>query len=74
MMDSAFDSIPLQEMEGVYRYIADELFANWHDSNLDETTFYADWQIARLSNNEKIQKVFNEYYELEPTDTEYFNV
>jgi hypothetical protein len=51
--------------------IADHLLAQWLDSQLDEGTFYADYQIALITDDDSVQKDFNEYYELTKDDDEF---
>jgi hypothetical protein len=47
------------------------LFEDWNNSNLDEGTFYADWKIAELSNDNYLKGRFNQFYDLTPEDDEY---
>jgi hypothetical protein len=54
--------------------ISEQLFEDWNSSNLDEGTFYADYQIAEKSEDPYLQSKFNLFYELTPEDEEYFNV
>ena len=54
--------------------IGEKLFEDWNDSNLDEGTFYADWRIAQLSDDNYLKGKFNQFYNLTPEDEEYFNV
>jgi len=51
--------------------IGQKLFEDWNDSNLDEGTFYADWQIALLSDDNYLKGRFNQFYDLTPEDDEY---
>ena len=51
--------------------IGQKLFEDWNDSNLDEGTFYADWQIALLSDDNYLKGRFNQFYDLTPDDDEY---
>jgi hypothetical protein len=48
-----------------------KLFEDWNSSNLDEGTFYADYQIALLSDNNYLKGRFNQFYDLTPEDDEY---
>ena len=48
-----------------------KLFEDWNSSNLDEGTFYADWKIAELSNDNYLKGRFNQFYDLTPEDDEY---
>ena len=54
--------------------IGEKLFEDWNDSNLDEGTFYADWQIAMLSDDNYLKGRFNKHYDLTPEDDEYLEV
>jgi hypothetical protein len=51
--------------------IGEKLFEDWNDSNLDEGTFYADYQIALLSDDNYLKGRFNQHYDLTPEDDEY---
>ena len=51
--------------------IGEQLFEEWNSSNLDEGTFYADWKIAELSNDNYLKGRFNQFYDLTPEDDEY---
>jgi hypothetical protein len=51
--------------------IAEQLFEEWNNSNLDEGTFYADYQIASLSDNNYLKGRFNQFYDLTPKDEYY---
>ena len=51
--------------------IAEQLFEEWNSSNLDEGTFYADYQIASLSDNNYLKGRFNQFYDLTPEDEYY---
>jgi hypothetical protein len=48
-----------------------KLFEDWNSSNLDEGTFYADYQIALMSDNNYLKGRFNQFYDLTPKDDEY---
>ena len=51
-----------------------KLFEDWNSANLDEGTFYADYQIALLSDNNYLKGKFNKFYDLTPEDDEYLEV
>ena len=55
-------------------YIAEELFQQWTDSNLDEGTFYADFRFAEMCESKEIKQAFNTYYELKEGDEYYVGV
>jgi hypothetical protein len=61
-------------VDAVITEISEHLFEQWNSSNLDEGTFYADYQIALMSSDPYLQSRFNLFYELTPEDEEYFNV
>jgi hypothetical protein len=61
-------------IDAVITEISEHLFEQWNSSNLDEGTFYADYQIALMSSDPYLQSKFNLFYELTPEDEEYFNV
>lgn len=48
-----------------------QLFEQWNDSNLDEGTFYADWQIAKMCNDNYLIDKFHKHYDIKEGD-EYF--
>jgi hypothetical protein len=53
--------------------IADQLFEEWHNSNLDEGTFYADWRIASMSSSNYLKGRFNQFYDLKQGDEYYLD-
>ena len=58
-------------IDAVFTEIAEQLFENWNSSNLDESDFYADYQIALMSGDKYIKEQFNNFYGLSPSDKEY---
>ena len=46
--------------------IANQLFDEWHESNLDEGIMYADWKVCSMSNSNYFKRRFNEYYNIQP--------
>ena len=56
------------------REIIEQLFEEWHNSNLDEGTFYADWRIASMSSSNYLKGRFNQFYDLNPGDEYYIEV
>lgn len=68
---SMFDSYPPNVTDAILQGIAEDLLDSWMTSNLDEGTFWADYQIALSCDDDAVQKDFNEYYELTPDDDEY---
>lgn len=55
----------------IIQEISEQLFEDWNNSNLDEGIFYADYQIALMTDDRYIKSKFNEFYELTPEDEEY---
>jgi hypothetical protein len=53
--------------------IGQKLFEDWNSSNLDEGTFYADQQIAILSDDTYLKDKFNKFYELKEDDDDFLN-
>lgn len=51
--------------------IGDQLFEDWHNSNLDEGIFYADYQIALMCDSNYLKRRYNEHWELTP-DEEFY--
>ena len=51
--------------------IASQLFHQWHMSNLDEGTMYADWKVCSMSNSNYFRRKFNEHYNIQPNDEFY---
>ena len=51
--------------------IGDQLFENWHNSNLDECILYADYQIALMCDSNYLKRRYNEHWELTP-DEEFY--
>jgi len=62
---------PKHVTDVILQGIADDLLDSWMNNNLDEGTFWADYQIALMCDDDAVQKDFNEYYELTPDDDEY---
>lgn len=61
-------------IDSIYTDIADHLLDQWINNNLDEGQYYADLQVALMSGDNYVQKKFNEFYELTPSDNDYFEV
>jgi hypothetical protein len=58
-------------VDAICTEIGEHLFEQWNSSNLDEGTFYADYQIALLSDSNYLKGRFNQFYDLTPEDDEY---
>lgn len=51
--------------------ISEHLFQEWMDSNLDEGSFYADYQFAVMCDSKEIKQAFNQFYDLKEDDEHY---
>ena len=51
--------------------IGDQLFQDWHNSNLDEGILYADYQIALMCDSNYLKRRYNEHWQLTP-DEEFY--
>jgi hypothetical protein len=51
--------------------ISEHLFQEWMDSNLDEGSFYADYQFAVMCDSKEIKQAFNQFYDLKEDDDHY---
>ncbi len=73
MLDKAsmFDSYPPHVTDVILQGIAENLLDSWMTSNADEGTFWSDYQIALMCDDDAVQKDFNEYWELTPDEDEY---
>ena len=61
-------------VDAICTEIGEHLFEQWNSSNLDEGTFWADYQIALLSDSNYLKGRFNQFYDLTPEDEEYLEV
>lgn len=71
MQHGAFDNESKAVMDSIYQDIGLQLFEEWNNSNLDEGQYYADFQIAYMSNNNYIKDRFNQFYDLNPEHDDY---
>ena len=53
--------------------IAEHLFDEWTNANLDEGTFYADYRFAEMSSSKLIREAFNKFYEIGEEDEHYLD-
>ena len=53
--------------------ISEQLFEEWHNSNLDEGQLYSDWRIADMSSSNYLKGRFNQFYDLNPGDEYYLD-
>ena len=51
--------------------ISEHLFDEWMNSNLDEGSFYADYQFAVMCDSKEIKQAFNQFYNLKEDDEHY---
>ena len=71
MQHGAFDDLPDMVRDAVFTDIADQLLDDWINSNLDESQYFADLQIAHRSSDPFMRKTFNEFYNLTPEHDDY---
>jgi len=71
---SMFDDINPMVQDAIKADVAFALLDEWNDSNLDEGTMYADYQICLKYGDPLLQKQFNEFYKMTLTDDLYFEV
>jgi hypothetical protein len=74
MQHGAFDDLPDMVRDAIFSDIADQLLDDWIQSNLDESQYFADLQIAQRSGDPILQNKFNEFYNLGPEDEDYFGI
>lgn len=68
---SMFDSYPPHVTDAILQGIAEDLLDSWLTSNADEGTFWSDYQIALMCDDDAVQQDFNNYWELTPDEDEY---
>lgn len=74
MQHGAFDDVNLMVKDAIFSDIADQLLQDWIDSNLDESQYFADMQIAQRSGDPMLQDKFNKFYNLTEEDNDYFRL
>jgi len=74
MQHGAFDDLNDMVRDAVFSDIADQLLQDWIDSNLDESQYFADMQIAQRSGDPMLQDKFNKFYNLTEEDNDYFRI
>ena len=68
MADTSFmDNENQMVIDATLSEIGDQLFEDWHNSNLDEGIFYADYQIALMCDSNYLKRRYNEHWELTPS-------
>jgi hypothetical protein len=58
-------------VDAICTEIGEQLFEDWNQSNLDEGTFWADYQIALMCDSNYLKGRFNQFYDLNPNDQYY---
>ena len=72
MADVSFmDNENQMVIDATLQEIGMQLFEDWHNSNLDEGIFYADYQIALMCDSNYLKRRYNEHWELTP-DEEFY--
>jgi hypothetical protein len=74
MQHGAFDDLPDHIRDAVFSDIADQLLEDWINNLLDESQYFADFQIAAMSNDPMMKQKFNQFYELNPEHDDYLEV
>ena len=74
MQHGAYDDLNYMVREAVLSDIADQLLQDLIDSNLDESQYFADMQIAQRSGDPMLQDKFNKFYDLKEEDNDYFRI
>jgi hypothetical protein len=72
MQHGAFDDLPDMVRDAIFSDIADQLLDDWINSNLDESQYFADLQIAYMSGDPMLRDKFNKFYNLTEKDDDYF--
>ena len=60
-------------VDAICTEIGEQLFEDWNSSNLDEGTFWADYQIALMCDNNYLKGRFNQFYDLKQGDEYYLD-
>ena len=58
-------------VDAICTEIGEQLFEDWNQSNLDEGTFWADYQIALMCDSNYLKGRFNQFYDLNKDDEHY---
>ncbi len=74
MQHGAFDDLPDMVRDAIFSDIADQLLDDWIQSNLDESQYFADLQIAHMSGDPMLRDKFNKFYNLTEKDDDYFGI
>lgn len=71
--DSFTDLLDDELKNDMYQQIANDLFDDWNDANLNEGLLYADYKIAEASGDSLIINEYHEHWKLEPGDEYYID-
>ena len=71
--DSFTDYLDSEVRHDMYQRIANDLFDDWNDSNLNEGLLYADYRIAEASGDTDIIEEYHNHWQLEPGDEYYID-
>ena len=71
--ESFLDAMNINQMviDAEITSIGEQLFEDWNNSNLDEGTFWADYQIALMCDSNYLKGRFNQFYDLNKDDEYY---
>lgn len=72
-MEQFIDTIAEHITGSMQQEIGEDLFDQWSNKNCDEGPEYAEQQFMAYASPE-LQKQYNEFYNLSPTDDFYFEV
>jgi len=68
---SFLDEENQQVVDLIIQEVAEALFEEWNNANLDEGDLYADYQILSHAGSNYLFGRFNQYYDLKPGDEYY---
>ena len=66
--DSFTDLLDSEFRQDMYQRIANDLFDDWNDANLNEGLMYADFKIAQMSGDTDIINAFHKHWGIEKDD------
>jgi len=70
---SMFDDMPDQVRGAVIQEVSEQLFDSWIGTHLDEVLFIADYEMALMSSDPAVKKMFNEYWEVDKNEGYYLD-
>ena len=71
--DSFTDCLDSEVRHDMYQRIANDLFDDWNDSNLNEGLLYADYKLAEASGDTDIIDEYHEHWGLVEGDEYYIS-